>query len=59
MEQLQVDGRQQGIEEAGDYDDEGKRHAEVVQQLVRFVLLGISPNVEEKQRRVSLPHIGG
>ena len=58
MKPFEVDGRQQGIEEEGDHDDEGKGHAEVVQQLVCFVLLCISPNVEEK-RRVSLPHLGG
>ena len=58
MEPLQVDGSQEGVEDPDDHDDEGKGHAEVVQQLVCFVLLCISPNVEEK-RRVSLFHLGG
>ena len=58
MEPLQVDGSQEGIKDPDDHDDKGKGHAEVVQHLVRFILLGISPNVEEK-RRVSLPYLGG
>ena len=58
METLQVDDSQQGIEEAGDHDDKGKRHAEVVQQLVGLVLPCERPNVEDKSR-VSLTHFGG
>ena len=58
METLQVDASQHGVEDPGDHDDEGKGHAEVVQQLVRFVLLCKRPNVEDKNR-VSLPHFGG
>ena len=58
MEPLQVDGGQQGVKGSGDHDDKGKGHTEVVQQLVRFVLLCIGPNVEDKSR-VSLTHFGG
>ena len=58
METLQVDDSQQGIEEAGDHDDKGKRHSKVVQQLVGFVLLCKRPNVENKSR-VSLTHFEG
>ena len=58
VEPRQVDGCQKGVEEMGDHDDEGKGHAEAVQQLVCFVLLCKRPNVEEKNR-VSLPHFGG
>ena len=58
MEPLQVDSCQQGIEDAGDDDNKGKGHAEVVQQLVGFVLLCKRPNVEDKSR-VSLTHFGG
>ena len=58
MEPLQVDGSQEGVEDPDDHDDEGKGHAEVVQQLVRLVLLGKGPDVEEKSR-VSLPRFGG
>ena len=58
MEPLQINGRQQDVEDAGDHDDKGKGHAEAVQQLVRLVLLCKGPNVEDKSR-VSLPHLGG
>ena len=58
MEPLQVDCGQQGVKGSGDHDDKGKRHTEVVQQLVRFVLLCIGPNVEDKSR-VSPTHFEG
>ena len=58
IEPLQVDDPQQGVEDLDDHDDEGKGHAEVVQQLVGLVLLCKRPNVEDKNR-VSLPHFGG
>ena len=58
MEPLQIDARQQGVEGSGDHDDKGKRHTEIVQQLVRLVLLCECPNVEDKSR-VSLTHFGG
>ena len=58
METLQVDGSQQGVKEAGDYDDKGKIDTEVVQQLVGLVLFCKRPNVEDKSR-VSLAHFGG
>ena len=44
MEPLQIDARQQDVKDGGDHDDEGKVHAEDVQQLVRFVLLRLSTN---------------
>ena len=58
VEPLQVDERQQGVEDPGDHGDDGKGDAEPVQQLVRFVLLCKRPNVEDKNR-VSLTHFGG
>ena len=58
MELLQVDCCQQSVEDAYEHDDEGKGHAEAVQQLVCFVLLCKRPNVEDKNR-VSVPYIGG
>ena len=58
VEPLQVDARKQGVKDPGDHDDQGKVHAEAVQQLVRFVLLCKRPNVEDKSR-VSLLHFGG
>ena len=57
MEPLQIDARQQGVEGSGDHDDKGKRHTEIVQQLVRLVLLCKRPNVEDKGR-VSFAHLG-
>ena len=48
MEPLEVGGRQQGVEDPGDHDDQGKSQAEVVQQLVGDVLLGVRPNVEDE-----------
>ena len=56
VEPLQVDSRQEGIEDTGHHDDEGQRPAEA-QQLIRFVLLCKRTNVED-QSRVSLPHLG-
>ena len=58
MEPLQVDGSQEGVEDPDDHDNEGKGHAEAVQQLVRIVLLGKGPDVEEK-KRVSLTNFEG
>ena len=48
MEPLEVGGRQQGVEDPGDHDDEGKRLTEAVQQLVRLVLLVVRPDVVDK-----------
>ena len=48
VEPLEVGGRQQGVEDPGDHDDQGKNHAEVVEQLVGGVLLRIRPDVEKK-----------
>ena len=57
MMPLEVGGRQQGLEHGGDHDDELKRLAEKVQQLVRLVLLIVRPDVVDKCR-VLLPHFG-
>ena len=48
VEPLEVGDRQQGVEDPGDHDDQGKSHPEVVEQLVGGVLLGVRPNVEDK-----------
>ena len=57
VEPLQVDGSQQGVKEAGHHDDERQGHAQVVQQLVRLVLLCKRPNVED-EGRVSFLYLG-
>ena len=57
MEPLEVGGRQQGLEHGGDHDDEGKRLAQNVQQLVRLVLLVVRPDVVDKCQ-VLFPHVG-
>ena len=57
VEPLEVGGRQEGIEDPSDHDDQGKSHPEVVEQLVGSVLLGVRPNVEEKSR-VFFTHFG-
>ena len=48
VEPLEVGGRQQGVEDPGYHDDQGKSQAEVVEQLVGSVFLGIGPNVEDE-----------
>ena len=48
MEPLEEGGRQQGLEHGGGHDDEGKRLAQTVQQLVRLVLLVVRPDVVHK-----------
>ena len=57
MEPLEVGGRQQGVEDPGDHDDQGKSHPEVVEQLVGGVLLRVGPDVEKKSR-VFFTHFG-
>ena len=57
MEPLEVGGRQQGLEHGGDHDDEGKRLAQTVQQLVRLVLLVVGPDVVDKCQ-VLFSHFG-
>ena len=58
VEPLQVDNPQQGIEDPGDHDDDGKGDAEIAQQLVGLVLFCKRPNVGNKSR-VSLTHFEG
>ena len=48
VEPLEVGGRQQGVEDPGDHDDQGKSQAEVVEQLIGGVLLWVRPNVEDE-----------
>ena len=57
MEPLEVGGRQQGVEDPGDHDEQGQGRAEVVEQLVGGVLLGIRPDVEKKSS-VFFTHFG-
>ena len=57
MEPLEECGRQQGVEDPGDHDDQGKSLREVVEQLVGGVFLGVRPNVEEKSS-VFFTHFG-
>ena len=57
MEPLEVNGRQQGLEHSGDHDDERKRLAQTVQQLVCLVLLIVRPDVAD-ECQVLFPHFG-
>ena len=57
VEPLEVGGRQQGVEDPGDHDEQGQGHAEVVQQLIGFVLLWVGSDVVD-QSRVFLAHFG-
>ena len=54
---FQIDTSQQSVEEAGDYNYNGKESAKAAEQLIRFVLLCQRPNVKDKNS-VSLPHFG-
>ena len=54
---LEVGGRQQGVEDPGDHDEQGQGQAEIVQQLVGLVLLWVGSDVVD-QSRVFLAHFG-
>ena len=57
VEPLEVGGRQKGVEDPGDHDDQGKSHADIIEQLVGSVFLWIRSDVEDKSS-VFFTHFG-